>query len=352
MDDARAHFGIGYAPADRYALRDHLAGKGVPAEAMIEAGLLVEREDVAVPYDRFRDRIMFPIFDARGRPIAFGGRALEKDVSAKYLNSPDTPLFHKGNVLYNHHNARKAAHDRGTVIAVEGYVDVIAMTARRASRTRSRPLGTALTPEQLALLWRMADEPILCFDGDKAGRRAAYRAIDVALPALEPGKSLRFALLPEGQDPDDLARSGGQAALQRVFDAALPLVDLLWSREVEAGPLDTPDRRALLDRRMREVVATIRDEDLRRHYRAEMDMRLRALMPAAQGGGGAGPADYQDNRRQGQVSGRRFGQSGEGGASAAQAASRPRSRCGRAPASRGARFSPRRRRFRRGRRSS
>ena len=312
MDDARNYFGIGYAPADRYALRDHLAGKGVPAEAMIEAGLLVEREDVAVPYDRFRDRIMFPIFDARGRPIAFGGRALEKDVSAKYLNSPDTPLFHKGNVLYNHHNARKAAHDRGTVIAVEGYVDVIAVSLAGFPNAVA-PLGTALTPEQLALLWRMAGEPILCFDGDKAGRRAAYRAIDVAMPALEPGKSLRFALLPEGQDPDDLARSGGQAALQRVFDAALPLVDLLWMREIEAGPLDTPDRRALLDRRMREVVATIRDEDLRRHYKAEMDMRLRTLMPAAQGGGRGGPRqNYQDNRRQGQSFGQGFGQSGRG----------------------------------------
>ena len=252
---------------------------------MIEAGLLVTGEDIAVPYDRFRDRLMFPIADVRGRVIAFGGRALEKDVPAKYLNSPDTPLFHKGTVLYNHHNARKAAHDKGTVIAVEGYVDVIGMTMAGFANTVA-PLGTALTPDQLALLWRMADEPILCFDGDKAGRRAAYRAIDTALPLLEPGRSLRFALLPEGQDPDDLARSGGPTAVARVIERATPLVDLLWAREVEAGPLDTPERRAALERRMREILASVRNEDLRRHYRDEVSSRLSALFaPVAPAGG-------------------------------------------------------------------
>ncbi len=278
----REQFGIGYAPAERFALRDHLAGKGVSVEVMVEAGLLVTADDIAVPYDRFRDRVMFPICDVRGRVIAFGGRALEKDVPAKYLNSPDTPLFHKGRVLYNHHNARKAAHDRGTVIAVEGYVDVIAMSVAGFANTVA-PLGTALTPDQIALLWRMADEPILCFDGDKAGRRAAWRAVDTALPLLQPGKSLRFAMLPEGQDPDDLARSGGQQALARVLDAAQPLVDVLWAREVEAGPLDTPERRAALEKRLREILSGVKDEDLRRHYRAEMEVRLRAILPQAGG---------------------------------------------------------------------
>ncbi|MHB2167705.1 DNA primase [Alsobacter sp. R-9] len=296
----REQFGLGYAPAERFALRDHLAGKGVPAEVMIEAGLLIAAEDVAVPYDRFRDRIMFPIHDARGRVIAFGGRAMEKDVPAKYLNSPDTPLFHKGRVLYNHHLARKASHDRGTVIAVEGYVDVIAMSVAGFPNTVA-PLGTALTPDQLGLLWRMADEPILCFDGDKAGRRAAWRAVDTALPLLQPGKSLRFAMLPEGQDPDDLARSGGQPALARVLEAAQPLVDVLWSREVEAGPLDTPERRAALERRLREILSAVKDEDLRKHYRAEMDARLRAILPQAGGGRGegAGRRGWQQDRRGG-----------------------------------------------------
>src|SRR5205085_1916175 len=165
----------------------------------VEAGMLVAGDDIPVPYDRFRDRVMFPITDVRGRVIAFGGRALEKDVPAKYLNSPETPLFHKGGTLYNIANARAAAHKGSAVVAVEGYVDVIAMVSAGYEATVA-PLGTALTPEQLVLLWRMADEPTLCFDGDAAGRRAAYRAVDLALPLIKPGKSLKFASLPEGHD--------------------------------------------------------------------------------------------------------------------------------------------------------
>ena len=161
---------------------------------------------------------MFPISDWRGRVIAFGGRALDKEVSAKYLNSPETPLFHKGGTLYNIADARKAAHDGARVIAVEGYVDVIAMVTAGFEATVA-PLGTALTADQLGLMWRMADEPILCFDGDDAGRRAAYRALDLALPLLKPGKSLKFATLPDGQDPDDLARSGGRDAIEDVLSA-------------------------------------------------------------------------------------------------------------------------------------
>lgn len=273
-------FGIGFAPAGRFTLRDHLAGKGVSAEAMIETGLLISGDDIAVPYDRFRDRVMFPITDARGRMIAFGGRALDKDAPAKYLNSPDTPLFHKGRVLFNHHLARKAAHDKGTVIAVEGYIDVVSMALAGFANTVA-PLGTALTEDQLTLLWRMADEPILCFDGDRAGRRAAYRAIDVALPQLEAGKSLRFAMLPEGQDPDDLARSGGTAAVEAVLGSALPLVDMLWSRAIDSGPLDTPERRAAIDRKLRAEISQLRDETVRRYYQAEIDKRLKALFSPA-----------------------------------------------------------------------
>ena len=161
---------------------------------------------------------MFPISDWRGRVIAFGGRALDKEVAAKYLNSPETPLFHKGATLYNIAAARNGApHERrARLIAVEGYIDVIAMVAAGFEATVA-PLGTALTADQLALLWRMADEPILCFDGDDAGRRAAYRALDLALPLIQPGKSLRFAALPDGQDPDDLVRSGGREAVEDVL---------------------------------------------------------------------------------------------------------------------------------------
>src|SRR6185437_11044376 len=173
----------------------------IPVEDMVEAGLLVAGEDIAVPYDRFRDRVMFPITDWRGRVIAFGGRAMEKDAQAKYLNSPETPLFHKGSTLYNGASARTAAHQGAAVVAVEGYVDVIAMVTAGFPATVA-PLGTALTEDQLGLLWKMADEPILCFDGDSAGLRAAYRAVELAMPRLKPGKSLKFALLPEGQDPD------------------------------------------------------------------------------------------------------------------------------------------------------
>jgi DNA primase len=282
--DTQARFRIGYAPPDRYSLRDHLAGKGVPVEMMVEAGLLVTGEDVSIPYDRFRDRVMFPICDMRGRVIAFGGRALSAEVPAKYLNSPDTPLFNKGRLLYNYHLARQATHERGTVIAVEGYVDVISLSVAGFPNAVA-PLGTALTEEQLALLWRLTEEPILCFDGDKAGRRAAYRALDIALPSLTAGKSLRFALLPEGQDPDDLARAGGSAAIERVLSTARPLVDILWARETEAGPLDTPERRAALEQRLREALSLIRDDTLKRYYREEVETRLATLSPDSRSGG-------------------------------------------------------------------
>ncbi len=237
---------------------------------------MISGDDIAVPYDRFRDRVMFPIADRSGRVIAFGGRALEKDAQAKYLNSPETPLFHKGSLLYNHHNARQAAHEKGTVIAVEGYVDVISMSVAGFANTVA-PLGTALTEAQCALLWKMAEEPILCFDGDRAGRKAAYRAIDTALPLIGPGRSLRFALLPEGQDPDDLARSGGTEAVEAVLDQALPLVDLIWLRETEGGTPATPERRAALESRLGELCGLIQDPTLRRYYAAEFQSRLAGL---------------------------------------------------------------------------
>ena len=276
----QAEFAIGYSPDEKYALRDHLADKGVDPDAMIEAGLLIHGEGINVPYDRFRDRVMFPIHDARGKVIAFGGRAMDKEAQAKYLNSPETPLFHKGSCLYNHHRARKAAHDRGAIIAVEGYVDVIMMSVAGFSHTVA-PLGTALTEDQLNLLWRMSEEPTLCFDGDKAGRRAAYRAVDVALPQIGPGKTLKFALLPGGQDPDDLVRSSGASAVTEVLRGALPLADILWARETESGDFATPERRAALEHRLMETLAPIRDETVRKHYRAEMGTRLRSLFAPA-----------------------------------------------------------------------
>src|SRR5207253_2065114 len=258
-------FRLGYAPAERFALKEHLGNQGISTDDMVEAGLLVAGDDIPVPYDRFRDRVMFPITDLRGRVIAFGGRALEKDAQAKYLNSPETPLFHKGGTLYNIAAARKAAHDGAQIVVVEGYVDVIAMVTA-GYEAAVAPLGTALTEDQLALLWKMADEPLLCFDGDGAGRRAAYRAVDLALPHIKPGKTVKFALLPEGQDPDDLVRSGGREAISEIIDAARPLADMLWQRETEAGNFDTPERRAGLDQRIAEVTNVIGDTAVRKYY--------------------------------------------------------------------------------------
>jgi DNA primase len=266
-------FGLGYAAPDRFAVREALAAKGVESAQMIEAGMLVHGEDIAVPYDRFRDRVMFPIHDRAGRIVAFGGRALEPGAKAKYLNSPEGELFHKGSLLYNHHRARKAAHERGALIVVEGYVDVIALTQAGFPHAVA-PMGTALTEEQCALVWSMAEEPILCFDGDKAGRKAAHRAIDIALPLIAPGKSLRFALLPEGQDPDDLVRSGGAPAMAEALARAQPLADMLFARESEGRAFDTPEQRAALERRLRELVGQIGDDTLRRHYGLDMERRL------------------------------------------------------------------------------
>ena len=289
-------FGLGFASPERFALRDALAGLGVSAEAMIEAGLLVHGEDIAVPYDRFRDRVMFPIHDRAGRVIAFGGRAMEAGAKAKYLNSPETALFHKGGLLFNHHRARKSAHETGAIVVVEGYIDAIA-TSEAGFPNVVAPLGTALTPDQCALLWAMAGEPILCFDGDGAGRRAAYRAIETALPLIGPGKSLRFALLPEGQDPDDLIRQSGPAAMAEHLKGARPLADMLFMRETDGQSFDTPEQRAALERRLGEAVGKIADEPLRRHYAADVRRRLSAFF-----------GDERERTARGGAGGRRFGE--------------------------------------------
>jgi DNA primase len=300
-------FRIGYAPGERFALKEHLGFHGIPVDDMVEAGLLVAGDDIPVPYDRFRDRAMFPITDLRGRVIAFGGRALEKDVSAKYLNSPETPLFHKGDNLYNLAPARLATHNGAPLVVVEGYFDVIAMVGAGFAASVA-PLGTALTENQLALLWKMADEPILCFDGDRAGQKAAGRAADLALPHLKPGKSIRFALLPDGQDPDDLARSGGRAAIEEVISAARGLADVIWWREIEGGTFATPERRAALEARIGELTNGIRDEVVRRYYRQDLAERLQRTFAPEAGRSGYGRSNFRGAG--GGESGRRFGSRG------------------------------------------
>lgn len=307
-------FRLGFASSERFALKEHLGSHGIPVEDMVEAGLLIAGGDIPVPFDRFRDRVMFPITDIRGRVIAFGGRAMDKDAPAKYLNSPETPLFHKGHTLYNIAAARQASHDGAPIIVVEGYVDVIAMvTAGYAAAVA--PLGTALTEEQLALLWKMADEPVLCFDGDGAGMRAAFRAVDLAMPRLKPGKSLKFALLPQGQDPDDLLRSAGREAVVEVIEAAKPLAAMLWTRETEGHTFDTPERRAALEARINEVTTGIADESVRKYYRQDFQERLRQFFAPAQNargnfqqrGSGQGQPSWRDRQQAGAAGPSRFG---------------------------------------------
>ncbi len=268
-------FGIGYGPGSKSALKDHLAGMGFTLDEMVTSGMLIGGEDIPAPYDRFRNRVMFPIADAKGRIIAFGGRALDSDAPAKYLNSPETPLFHKGHVLFNAHRARAAAHDKDRVIAVEGYMDAVALSEAGFAEAVA-PLGTALTEDQVKLLWRMSDEPILCFDGDSAGRKAAFRAVDTALPLLEPGRSIKFAFLPDGLDPDDLVRQQGPDAMEAILGRARPLADVLFEREWATGDWSTPERRAGLEKQLREHVAKIADPAIRGHYTQDVATRLRA----------------------------------------------------------------------------
>lgn len=268
-----AAFRLGFAPSSRSALKEHLKAKGFSIPDMIASGMLIGGEDIPEPYDRFRNRVMFPIQDLKGRVIAFGGRALEKDAPAKYLNSPETPLFHKGSVLFNAARARPLAHDRDRMIAVEGYMDVVALTEGGFGEAVA-PLGTALTEDQVKLMWRVVQEPILCFDGDSAGQKAAFRAVDTVLPHLKPGMSVAFAFLPDGADPDDLIRQQGSAAMAEVLSKTRPLIDMLWDRELNAGPTATPEQKASLETRLRALAQTIADPTVRSHYDRELRDRL------------------------------------------------------------------------------
>jgi DNA primase len=258
-------FQIGYAGNNRNGLFQHLTDKGVKADDIVLAGLAIKPDDGGNPFDRFRNRIMFPIRDARGRCTAFGGRAMDANQPAKYLNSPETPLFDKGRSLYNHQPAREAAGKVQSLIVAEGYMDVIALS-QAGFKHSVAPLGTAITADQLQLMWRITSEPIIALDGDKAGLRAAMRLIDIALPLLEAGKSLRFCIMPEGQDPDDLIKTSGAKAMQALLDTAQPMVKLLWQRETEGKIFDSPERRAALDADLRTALNTIQDRSIKAHY--------------------------------------------------------------------------------------
>lgn len=263
--EAIDRWGIGFAPPGWEHLREHLVGKGVDPELMLAAGLVRQSDKGREPYDTFRDRIMFPIRDMRDRCIAFGGRAMDPNDNAKYLNSPETELFDKGRSLYNQKPARDAAGKDHPLIVAEGYMDVIALSEAGFPAVVA-PLGTAITEDQLALLWRMAPEPVIALDGDTAGLRAAMRTIDVALPLLEAGQSLRFVIMPEGMDPDDYVKAQGAAAMRKLVEEAIPMVSLLWRRETEGKVIDSPERRAGLDKALREKIKLIRDPSIRSHY--------------------------------------------------------------------------------------
>ncbi len=269
-----AAFRLGYAPNRRGALKLAMNAKGLDDEILVEAGLIKPAEGGEAPRDYFFDRIVFPITDRRGRVVAFGGRTLGQS-KAKYINSPETPLFHKGRMLYNLAGARRAAHDTGEVLVVEGYMDVIAL-AQAGFPATVAPLGTAITEDQIAELWRLASEPLLCLDGDAAGRRAGYRAAERALAHLRPGKSLRFAILPEGEDPDSLVRNRSPQALRQVLETALPLSDLIWLMHTDGRSFETPERQAGLRQDLRASVQAIRDPDVRAGYEAEMERRFDA----------------------------------------------------------------------------
>ncbi len=277
---AQTRFRLGFAPDSRNGLKEHLAANGVSAQEMLDAGLVVQHEDAAIPHDRFRNRVMFPITDFKGRVIAFGGRALSPDVPAKYLNSPETELFHKRLVLYNGQAARQAAREGRSVVVVEGYLDVIAAVSAGFEGTLA-PLGTALTEEHLQLLWQMSDSPILCFDGDEAGQRAAQRAADLVLPVLKPGQTVRIATLPEGLDPDDLIKAHGRDAFAEVLERARALSDVVWALETGGQLPATPEQRAALEKRMRERANSIADHSVRRHYLQDFEEKLRAFFAPA-----------------------------------------------------------------------
>lgn len=309
-ESTRRAFGFGFSPDARGRLKGALKDFGDPM--LVEAGLLID-PDGAEPdggggrkrdsYDRFRGRLMLPIRDIRGRTIAFGGRILGQG-EPKYLNSPDTPLFDKGRTLYNIDRASPASRQTGRVIVVEGYMDVIAL-AQAGFADAVAPLGTALTEHQIERLWKMVEVPILCFDGDSAGQKAAIRAATRALPLLRPGHSLCFATLPAGQDPDDLIRESGAAAMEQVLGQAQPLIERLWSHEVSAAPLDTPEQKAALKQRLRALSDAIAHPDVKAHYAHAFRERYDKLFfarrdnapPQMRTGGGGTAARWQRDRR-------------------------------------------------------
>ena len=271
-----AEFRFGFAPDSRNALKNFLAARDVPEPAMIEAGLVIKPDDGRPSYDRFRGRLMIPIQDDRGRVVAFGGRTLSPEGQPKYLNSPETPLFHKGIMLFNAHRAREPAFKSGEAVVVEGYLDAIALWQAGIHHVVAS-LGTAFTEDQVLRLWKIAPEPVICFDGDAAGVSAAHRAIDRIFPVLKSGYSFQFSFLPDGMDPDDLINERGLKGFHDEVGRARALFEVVWDREISVSRLDTPERKAALEKRFDDLIGTIRDERVRRRYQLDLKFKLSNL---------------------------------------------------------------------------
>ena len=258
-------FELGFAPNSRADLFDYLSDKNIPEQQIIDTGMCLRPDAGGAVYDRFRDRIMYPIRDSRGRCIAFGGRAMSQNARAKYLNSPETKLFDKGRSLYNLSTARSALNTQSSLIVAEGYMDVIALSQENFKASVA-PLGTAITVEQLALIWRISPSPVVALDGDRAGVNAAYRLIDLALPLIETGKTINFALMPEGYDPDDLIKERGRDAMQNLVDNAISFGDMIWKRETEGFSFTDPEAKAVLDKKLNQALSHVRDKQLKYYY--------------------------------------------------------------------------------------
>lgn len=269
-----SQFRLGYAVSGNF-LKENLSREGFSEEVLQQAGLIIKREEDGSTYDRFRDRIMFPIFDRKGRVIAFGGRILEGG-EPKYLNSPETNIFHKGQILYAYNFMQKDLKKEQPILVAEGYLDVISLH-QAGFKGAVAPLGTALTEEQILLLWRSRSEPIFCFDGDTAGQKAAIRAAERAIPLLKTGLSLRFALLPKGEDPDSLLRAGGKERFESCLERALPLSDLLWQFELAQKSVKTPEQRAIFEKTVMGYVNNIQDSTLRSQYQQVYRSQLKEL---------------------------------------------------------------------------
>ncbi|MTI19083.1 DNA primase [Rhodobacteraceae bacterium RKSG542] len=310
--DTLQEFRFGFAPAGRDNLKQALLKQDIKEADMIEAGLLIKPDDGRPSYDRFRNRLMIPIQDDRGRVVAFGGRTMDPDGQPKYLNSPETPVFHKGTMLFNAHRARQPAFDARQAVVVEGYMDAIAVY-QAGIKGVVASLGTAFTEDQIMRMWKFAEEPIICFDGDAAGLSAAYRAVDRILPVLTSGKSFQFALLPDGQDPDDILRAKGLSGFVAELDKALPLSEVLWQREAAQARIDTPERKAALEKALDDLTGSIRDERVKKGYQRDMRVRLSNLF-FEESRKGRKPFTPQGGRTGGRSSGERdiFGGQGLG----------------------------------------